>query len=317
LGDAEIPESVETYSLRLKPGQDASCNNLYQSTQPQVIGVSDVFIERFDDRDQRFEWAGSMTGDENPWRSLLGENGKPKTEDHPTIPVVIDKNTANYSLKIFALGTRYDVAFDSGEKVSFEVVGFLSNTVLQGSLMIRESDFKRVFPTVAGYRYFLIDGDQQSMAAMESGLGDYGFDARPAANVLENFMSVQNTYLNTFQALGGLGLLLGTLGMAVLQIRNVIQRTGELGLMRAIGFDAGRIGRVIFWETAWLMLVGLGVGVFSALFATLPHYFFGGASVPWLALLVIFSVVVLFGVLASGIAASMVQRRPLLSSLRE
>jgi len=220
-------------------------------------------------------------------------------------------------LKIFALGTIYDVEFDSGEKVRFEVVGFLSNTVLQGSLIIAESDFKRVFPTVAGYRYFLVDGDQETMAAMESGLGDYGFDARPAATVLENFMSVQNTYLNTFQALGGLGLLLGTFGMAVLQIRNVIERTSELGLMRAIGFDAKRIGGLIFWETAWLMLLGLGVGVFSALFATLPHYFFGGASVPWLALIVIFLIVILCGLVASSIAARSVQRRPLLSALRQ
>ena len=323
LGDAKIPTDAKTYSLRLKPGQDASCNNLYQSTQPQVIGVPDSFIKRFDDRSQRFEWSGALatTDSPNPWRSLDRTlNPEPrnlKPETSLPIPVIIDKNTANYSLKIFALGTIYDVEFDSGEKVRFEVVGFLSNTVLQGSLIIAESDFKRVFPTVAGYRYFLVDGDQETMAAMESGLGDYGFDARPAATVLENFMSVQNTYLNTFQALGGLGLLLGTFGMAVLQIRNVIERTSELGLMRAIGFDAKRIGGLIFWETAWLMLLGLGVGVFSALFATLPHYFFGGASVPWLALIVIFLIVILCGLVASSIAARSVQRRPLLSALRQ
>ncbi len=321
LGDAKIPDTMQTYALRLKPGQDASCNNLYQSTQPQVIGVSDALIERFDDRAQRFEWAGSSAGNSttvnNPWR-LLGE--KPTAPNGP-IPVIIDKNTANYSLKIFSLGTLYDVEFDSGEKVRFEVVGFLNNTVLQGSLIISESDFKRVFPTVAGYRFFLIDGGEDAnlgaaMTVLESGMGDLGFDARPAAVVLENFMAVQNTYLNTFQALGGLGLLLGTLGMAVLQIRNVIERTGELGLLRAVGFDRRRIGGLIFRETIWLMMWGLGVGIFSALFATLPHYWFGGASVPWLSLVVIFSIVILFGVLASGIAARIVQRRPLLVALR-
>ena len=317
LGDAKIPDDVKSYSLRFKPGQDASCNNLYQSTQPQVIGVSDSFVERFDNRNQRFEWAGSLTDSDNPWRALHTENQESSTEDRTPIPVIIDKNTANYSLKIFALGTIYDVEFDSGEKVSFEVVGFLSNTVLQGSLIIAVSEFKRVFPLVAGYRYFLIDGDRETMTSMERELGDYGFDARPASTVLENYMSVQNTYLNTFQALGGLGLLLGTLGMAVLQIRIVIERTGELGLMRAIGFDARRIGGLIFWETAWLMLLGLGVGVFSALFATLPHYFFGGASVPWLVLVVIFLIVILCGLFASSIAARSVQRRPLLVALRD
>ena len=331
LGDQQISGVLRTYALRLKPGQDASCNNLYQSTQPQVLGIPDDFIERFDDPTHQFEWAGSLAEDEaargNPWRLLGAGNEIPPTADNANpnlrgpIPVVIDKNTANYSLKIFALGTIYEVEFDSGERVSFEVVGFLSNTVLQGSLLIAESDFKRAFPAVAGYRYFLIDGDQRegstlSVAVLEAGLGDYGFDSRPAEVVLANFMSVQNTYLNTFQALGGLGLLLGTLGMAVLQIRNVIERTGELGVMRAIGFSSGRIGGLIFWETAWLMLVGLAVGVFSAMFATVPHFLFGGASVPWRALVVIFSIVVLFGLAASYGASVLVQRRPLLDALK-
>ena len=34
---------------------------------------------------------------------------------------------------------------------------------------------------------------------------------------------MQNTYLSTFQSLGGLGLLLGTIGLAALQLRNVLE----------------------------------------------------------------------------------------------
>ena len=324
LGDVQLPDSVKTWALRLKPGQDASCNNLYQSTQPQVLGVPQTLMTRLDDRENRFEWAGTLAGlnvgEENPWRQL--EGGDDRSAGDP-IPVIIDKNTANYSLKIFALGTHYEVEFDSGEKVTFEVVGFLSNTLLQGSLIIGEEDFRRVFPTVAGSRFFLIDaGDDKAenaaaIESLEKGLGDYGFDAQRSDVVLERFMAVQNTYLSTFQTLGGLGLLLGTFGMAILQIRNVIERTGELAVMRAIGFDRGRISGLVFRETAWLMLLGLGVGVGSALFTTLPHYFSGGASLPWLTLVVIFSIVLLFGMLASYIAARLIQRQPLLDALRQ
>ena len=324
LGDVKIPDSVRTWPLRLKPGQDASCNNLYQSTQPQVLGVPQSLITRLDDRENRFEWAGTFSeinvGVQNPWRQLEGGGSRPAADP---IPVIIDKNTANYSLKIFALGTRYDVEFDSGEKVTFEVVGFLSNTLLQGSLIIGEEDFKRVFPAVAGYRFFLIDTNAENtssanaVASLEKQLGDYGFDAQRSDVVLERFMAVQNTYLSTFQTLGGLGLLLGTFGMAILQIRNVIERTGELAVMRAIGFDRSRISGLVFRETAWLMLLGLGVGVGSALFTTLPHYFSGGASLPWLTLIVIFSIVLLFGMLASYIAARLIQRQPLLDALRQ
>ena len=35
-------------SIRFKSGEDASCNNLYQSTQPRALGVPDSFIDSFD-----------------------------------------------------------------------------------------------------------------------------------------------------------------------------------------------------------------------------------------------------------------------------
>ena len=327
LGDARLGPEVKTYALRLKPGQDASCNNLYQATQPRVIGVPNDFAQHFDDGVNQFEWAGSLSSGQtendaqkNPWRRLLG-GGKDRADDAP-IPVIIDKNTANYSLKIFALGTVYEVQFDSGETVKFEVVGFLSNTILQGSLLIGEDDFKRVFPSVAGYRYFLIDtGDEpkpaDQIAILEEGLGDQGFDAQSSIGLLTNFMAVQNTYLSTFQSLGGLGLLLGTLGLAAVQIRSVIERTRELGLLRAVGFGSGRISNLVFLETGWLMAIGLSVGVIAALFATLPHFLFGNASVPWAELALIFAVIILTGIVTSYLASRTVSSRPILASLRD
>ena len=320
LGDMRLGSELKTFAMRLKPGQDASCNNLYQATQPRVIGVPDDLADHFDSAATQFEWAGALgEAGGNPWRLLNG--GKDRSADSP-IPVIIDKNTANYSLKIFALGTVYEVQFDSGEKVKFEVVGFLSNTILQGSLLIGEEDFKRAFPAVAGYRYFLIDsgGDpepENQIAILEEGLGDQGFDAESSVGLLTNFMAVQNTYLSTFQSLGGLGLLLGTLGLAAVQIRSVVERTRELGLLRAVGFGSGRIANLVFLETGWLLAIGLAVGVIAALFATLPHFLFGNASVPWGELALIFAVIILTGVVTSYFASRTVSSRPILASLRD
>lgn len=322
LGDLRLDPAVKTIAMRLKAGQDASCNNLYQATQPRVVGVPDELADHFDDPTNRFQWAGvNMSGMEhnNPWRLLAG--GRDRSDDS-AIPVIIDKNTANYSLKIFALGTIYEVDFDSGEKVKFEVVGFLSNTILQGSLLIGEADFKRVFPAVGGYRYFLIDSGnielpENQIAILEEALGDQGFDAQSSVGLLANFMTVQNTYLSTFQSLGGLGLLLGTLGLAAVQIRSVIERTRELGLLRAVGFGARRIANLIFLETAWLLAIGLAIGIAAALWATLPHFLFGNASVPWMELALIFAAIILSGLATSYLAARSVIRRPILASLRD
>jgi len=52
---------------------------------------------------------------------------------------------------------------------------------------------------------------------------------------------VQNTYLGTFQILGGLGLLLGSAGLGIVVLRNVLERRGELGVAGGGGLSTQRI----------------------------------------------------------------------------
>ncbi len=334
----ELTNGTVVMPLRFKAGEDASCNNLYQSTQPRVLGVPEIFVNYFDDAapqhsEYDFAWAGSTaeTAAEqaNPWRLLDGSSRHAGTAADP-IPVVIDKNTANYSLKIYTLNSILKVAYDSGETVHFKVVGFLANTILQGSLIIAENDFKTAFPAIGGYQYFLIkdglntasmpDGelaeDPTNVSVLERQLGDYGFDARSAPQLLANFMAVQNTYLSTFQTLGALGLLLGTFGLAAVQIRSVMERKKELGLMRAVGFSQARLARMVLLENTFLLLLGLGVGIAAALFTTLPHWFVGSASVPWGELAFMFTVIAVVGLLAGLLGSRLISKMPLLESLR-
>lgn len=333
--DHPLTDTTEILSLRFKSGEDASCNNLYQSTQPRAIGVTPAFVNHFNDPESLdFAWAGSNATTEaelsNHWELLNGSTAHAGTKEDP-IPVVLDKNTANYSLKIYMLGTVKEVIYDSGERIHVEVVGFLANTILQGSLIMSERDFVASFPSSAGYQYFLIDegaGRSQdssvnqpavaskSVSALEEQLGDQGFDARSADKLLANFMSVQNTYLSTFQTLGALGLLLGTIGLAAVQIRSVLERKQELGLMRAVGFELPKLSRMIMLENAWLLITGLIVGVGSALFTTIPHWLVGSASVPWASLGVIFAVIAVVGLAAGWLASRKISQMPLLESLR-
>ena len=316
-----LPAGTEIFSFRVKPGQDASCNNLYQSTQPRLLGVTPQLIEHFDDPDQvAFAFAGSSAETEaeqqNPWRVLLQSE-----DDSDAIPVLIDKNTAWYSLKVYLVGQEFTVDYDSGESVKFRVAGFLSNTILQGSLLCSEENFTRAFPQIGGYRYFLIrepEGDEtDAVAVLEDRLGDNGFDARDSRKMLAGFLAVQNTYLSTFQTLGALGLLLGTFGLGAVQVRNVLQRQSEFGLMRAVGWSLSRLSKMILLESAFLLLMGLGIGIVSALFATLPHYLIGAATVPFLQLTILFAVIVVVGLLTAAITSRVIFKIPLLQSLRE
>src|SRR5712691_9678820 len=108
---------------------------------------------------------------------------------------------------------------------------------------------------------FLIDAPSNSVAQVSATLGralqDVGLELMPAAQRLAAFNAVQNTYLNTFQVLGGLGLLLGSMGLGVVVLRNVLERRGELGLLQAVGFTRRSIFQLILGEHAALLGLGL------------------------------------------------------------
>ena len=322
--DDAIDWPIESYSLKVKGGEDASCNNLYQSTQPNVLGVSQAFIDSFS-KGQDFRWASVSTKDltfrKLPW-NLLNQKF-----DDGSIPVVIDKNTANYSLKIFQTGGIYHVDFDSGQSIDFRVVGFLENSILQGSLIVSEENFVAAFASEPGYRKFLVRVSQagegqgsvaveEISAALEGKFSDEGFDAKSASAVLAQFQAVQNTYISTFQTLGGLGLLLGTFGLAVVQIRSVIERRKEFGLMRGVGFSLRQLSRLVLLENLWLLFAGMLIGIGAALVTTLPHFLIGGASIPWTDLAILFAVIIVFGLAAAYLASRTIAKLPLLESLR-
>jgi len=330
---AGVLDGSTVLPLRLQAGDDASCNNLYQASQPRVLGVTDSFVRHFDDPDmQAFAWAAgaaqSPGDDANPWR-LLPMVGRPFQAVDPgddalqsIVPVVLDRNTAMYSLHLYGgVGEEFELTYAEVGPIRFRVAGLLSNSILQGVLLIGEADFVQRFPDVSGYRYFLIQSpagrSHAVAAALENRLGDQGFDAASARERLEDLLAVQNTYLSTFQSLGALGLLLGTFGLAAVQMRNVIERRGELALLRAAGFRRRRLARLVMIEALALLAGGLLTGFLAALVTTLPHLYIGGASIPLGDLTVLLAVVLVVGSLTGLASVRTVLRAPLMAALRE
>ena len=70
---------------------------------------------------------------------------------------------------------------------------------------------------------------------------------------------MENTYLSTFQSLGGLGLILGTIGLAAVLLRNVLERRGEMALLRAVGYRRQTLAMMLVAEHLLLMVSGLAV----------------------------------------------------------
>lgn len=298
--------------FRLRPGDDASCLNLFQPRNPRVLGAPGDFV-----RAGRFSFAASIAATagerENPWLLLN------RAFDDGAIAAIADANSLAYVLHK-KLGEDIELPSDSGAPVRLRIVASLADSIFQSELIVAESAFVRVFPEQQGWRVFLIEAPAGQLdplaAALEDALRDHGVDITTTASRLAAFHRVENTYLSTFQSLGALGLLLGTVGLAAVLFRNVLERRRELALLEAIGWPRGSVQRLILRENLVLLLSGLVAGALCAFIAIAPVLANRGFSSGVLSLAGLLLAVAVAGVLACGIATRIATRLPLLSSLK-
>jgi ABC-type lipoprotein release transport system permease subunit len=300
----QIAPMTAAIGFRVNPGENASCLNIYQTRQPTILGVPPEMIER-----GGFKFIGAVTG--NPWETLR------QPADDGTIPVFGDMNTLQYSLHV-GPGQTLALRGENGETAKVKIAGMLDSSVFQGVLLMDESAFQKMFPSRVGYQYFLIEVPPASSKAVADALESKipGLDAERVADRLASFLAVQNTYLSTFQALGGLGLLLGTIGLAIVMLRNVLERRSELALLRAVGFREVLLAALVLFENALLLGWGLATGSASALLAMLPHLVSTGADVPWRDVTIIIVAVFVAGMAGALLAVRGALRTPVLATLR-
>ena len=314
--DSDAVANTQIFPFRLLPGEDASCLNLYRPQKPRILGASRDFIER-----GGFQFQGTTAAKENPWE-LLEDKLEPGV-----IPAIGDYNSAQWILHL-GLGDELSIQSESGAQLKLRLVGFLQRSIFQSELLISEANFKKHFPSQSGYAYFLIqtpsipnpgaftENAENTGHTLERALADYGLDVTSTTEKLASYRAVENTYLSTFQTLGGFGLLLGTLGLGIVLLRNIIERSGELATLRAFGFRRNRLSLMLLAENGFLLLIGILIGTVSALIAVTPHLTTPGAEVPWLSLTMTLVSVFLVGVVASAIAVYFALCRPLLPALK-
>ncbi len=322
LGDkADELQKCDIVQVRMRGGDDASCNNLYQANEPQVMGIAAnmASIDRDNKGQSEFAWFGTNLSN-SPWKAL--DTDSDGSSANP-VPVILDQNTALWALHLGGyVGEQFKYNF-GGKDVHFKTVGVLQNTILQGSLWVGEKNFQTIFPDVGGYRMFLIKPKNDVAVdktkvrdALQDGWSDEGLSCAASEEILQKLLAVQNTYLSAFQMLGALGLLLGTLGLGVTQLRSAMERKSELGAMRAMGFSKSRLIWALFLENGWQLMRGVGIGMLCALAASLPVLMQKQSLAGILGPLSMLAWVIGLGLFFCIGAAYLAMREPLLNALR-
>lgn len=307
-----LAPSVVFEPFRLLPGDDASCLNLYEPRNPRIVAPTDAFLDK-----GRFAFHSTLATTDaeraNPWLLLK------RVEPDGAVPVIADANSMTYVLHK-QLGDV--IQLPRGDRtINLRLVAALRDSVFQGELVMAQDRFVTLFPEQQGYRVLLVQTPPEQVASvramLENELVDFGPSVVGTVERLAQFHRVENTYLSTFQTLGGLGLLLGTLGLATVLLRNVIERRRELALLGAVGYRQAHVLVMVIAENALLLGGGLAAGAISAGLAIAPAVAERGGRIPLTSggALLLFAVFTT-GLLSSVIAMRAATRTPLLASLR-
>lgn len=306
-------DRVQFYPCRVNAGDDTSCLNLYRPLQPRVLGISATLLERWP---SLFPIGSSQPG--THWPASFQEGD---AQDR-AIPAALDANTAQWILKK-NLGDIIEVDNQRDEKVKLHIIALLQESIFQSEVLVTDVNFQKAFPQQEGASFFLVDCTDATdddvkriRSALETALADYGVRLQTPAERLQAYLGVENMYLATFQALGGLGLILGAVGLAIILLRGVWERRGELALLRALGFTPARLAWLVLAENVALLLLGLAAGTAAALLAVAPHLAGAGAHVLWTRIAALLLGVLATGVLAGALAVVTTLRAPLLTALR-
>ena len=298
--------------FRLRPGDEASCLTLYQPKNPRLVAPEAAFIEQ-----NRFSFAAALASTDeegaNPW-TLLN-----KRFEDGSIPAFADQTSLTYVFHL-AVGDVFEFTPEGGQPIRLRIVGTLADSLLQSELIIGEDNFVRLFPTHEGYRVWLIETPEERAAdvttLLEDRLSDFGVDVVDTRARLASYHQVENTYLSTFQALGALGLLLGTIGLAAVLARNVLERRRELALLSAVGFRPSHLRTLISSETILLVGTGVVIGTIAALVAIAPTVLARGSSLPFGSLAALLVAVVLTGFIAALAATRLASSTRVVEALK-
>jgi putative ABC transport system permease protein len=195
-----------------------------------------------------------------------------------------------------------------------------------GAFVVGVEVFQAALPTSTDFQVFVQLEDGVSVAEAEPAIEQI-VDPLPSADVqsVEEYKDEIGSQLNFLLGLIG-GLLFLAIGIAFLGIVNtislsIIERTRELGLLRAVGMRRRQVRSAIRWESAIISLFGTGLGLAVGLIGgwgivrALRDEGFEVFAVPVLWLAVISVVAGLLGLAAAVIPAWRASRMNVLDAI--
>jgi putative ABC transport system permease protein len=226
--------------------------------------------------------------------------------------ILIDTTTANADH--LSVGSAVPVKFALTGSGTMRVGGIFQPNALIGSFLVSDQFFLAHFSDVLPLAVLVRTAAPASpagKAALEAGLRSYpGLQVQTEAEYVKSQQKQVNQLLGLVYALLGLAVLVALIGIVNTLMLSVLERTHEIGLLRAVGMLRRQVRSMVRSEAVILSVFGailgdvIGTGLGVALSASLKKQGITDIAIP-------FTSLVLFLVLAAllGLAAALAPAR--------
>jgi putative ABC transport system permease protein len=219
----------------------------------------------------------------------------------------------------------------SGKVIPLTVIGVLADSVPYAMIGISTSQQTlaplgaAATPTVWYFNMRSGVDPAGEADALEAAFLDNGMQATTQSAALHDAVSASLTFQYLILGFLGLGLVIGVAALGVISARSVVERRQQIGVLRAIGFQARMVQMSFLVESLFVTLIGVVAGTVLGLLvaynvvqdsASKPGWENLQLQPPWTALAVIMGVVIASSLLTTWLPSIRASRTYPASALR-
>lgn len=162
---------------------------------------------------------------------------------------------------------------------------------------------------------------QEQSAALASFLRSRGFFSLFVDDLIELTSVMILGIVDILRAFLFFGMIVGIVGVAILMVKALYERKRLVGMLKAIGFTKSMVFRSFFWETSFIVIVGIALGYATGILSSfelmglVPEITIQ-IQIPWMQIFGIGLVFYLFSMLATLLPSYAAAKLPPAESLR-
>ncbi len=152
-----------------------------------------------------------------------------------------------------------------GKIMGFDIDDAAYVPISTGMQMFNLDELLEIDLTFANERMSEAIAERVRLVLIERHGGNEDFTVTTQTAMIETFDKVMDAITMSAASIAGISLLVGAIGILTMMWISVGERTGEIGLLRALGVTKGEIQRIFLWEAAMLTSLGGALGALAGL----------------------------------------------------